>query len=421
MNPSGRNTQLAMALLIGMIIYGSLYPFAFHAVPDGVGPLRMLLNKWDETPGRGDFVSNILLYIPLGFVGMISVGKRASLWRLAAVVAIGATLSVMMESAQYYDAGRDPEATDVYSNTIGVIVGASIGWVFGQDFRWPLLGELSANRIPALLLMSWLGYRLYPYEPTINLHKYWDALKPIVLHPQLTWYSLCRQTAIWLTVAVLIEKIVGPTKSAAMFRRFAGFTLLASLIIISTWISLSQLSGMALAYLLWRAIRHQPRAPVVVAATLLGFYVVAFRLAPFDFAAVEGHYGWMPFLSFMQGSIDLDVQSFFEKVFLYGGLIWLLGQAGMGLRVAYSAVAGVLLLASVAEIYLPGRSAEITDAILALVIGEFIRAIEGGVRHIDPIIVVRQARVRSVWWFAARTAGADTLSRRISFSVDDAE
>ena len=261
---------------------------------------------------------------------------------------------------------------------MGTIIGASIGWVFGQDFRWPLLREIAANRIPALLLGAWIGYRLYPYEPTIDLHKYLNALKPVLVYPSLTAYALYRQATIWLTIAVLIEKIVGPERSQSVFRRFAGFILLSSIVIISTWLSLAQLVGMGLAYMIWRFLRPWPRAPVVIAATLLAIYVAAFRLEPFTLSVVGGHYGWMPFLSFMQGSIDLDVQSFFEKFFLYGGLIWLLAQAGMALRLASSAVAALLLATSGIEMYIPGRSAEITDAIFALIIGAFIQGVEAG-------------------------------------------
>ena len=43
------------------------------------GPLDTLLNGWDKTPGRGDFISNILLYMPLGFIGTITVGRRVGL------------------------------------------------------------------------------------------------------------------------------------------------------------------------------------------------------------------------------------------------------------------------------------------------------------------------------------------------------
>jgi hypothetical protein len=140
------------------------------------------------------------------------------------------------------------------------------------------------------------------------LHKYWDALKPLVLYPQMSSYSLFRQTAVWLTIAVLIEKIAGPTQSAAIFRRFAGFILLARGIpIISTWISISQIRGMVLAYGQWRVLRRWPRVPIVAAAILLCAYVTVFRLEPFELADFGGHYGWMPFLSFMKGSIDRPV------------------------------------------------------------------------------------------------------------------
>jgi hypothetical protein len=86
----------------------------------------------------------------------------------------------------------------------------------------------------------------------------------------------------------------------------------------------------------------------------------------------------MPFLSFMQGSIDVDVQSFLEKFFLYGGLIWLLSEAGVTTRLSILAVSAVVLLASFVQVFVPGRSAEITDAILALGTGEFLRALETG-------------------------------------------
>jgi hypothetical protein len=70
----------------------------------------------------------------------------------------------------------------------------------------------------------------------------------------------------------------------------------------------------------------------------------------------------------MQGSIDVDVLSFLEKFFLYGGLIWLLGEAGLSRRAAAGIVAATLLATSIAETYLPHRSAEITDALMAILI-----------------------------------------------------
>ena len=366
MKSSNAHLPLAMAAVVSVIAYGSLFPFMFHAAhPGGAGPLMTLLGTWDKTPGRGDFLSNILLYLPLGFTGAIAPGARASLRRLAAIVAFGMALSFTVECLQYYDSYRDTEATDLYANTLGTALGAAAGWFFGKDFRLPFFRELSTNRVPTLLLLAWLGYRLYPYVPTINLHKYWDALKPVVLHPELTAMGLLRQTAIWLCIRALADAIAGP-RGARFYWLFAGATFVASILILFTWINVAQIAGVVLAFLVWRLVGAR-RA--TVAAGLLGAYLVLFRLEPFQFDVTDEHFSWMPFLSFMRGSIDTDVQSFCEKFFLYGGLIWLMARAGVGLRLATGSVAMLLLATSAIEAIIPGRSAEVTDALLALAAG----------------------------------------------------
>jgi VanZ family protein len=402
LTPTVGNLRLALAAIVAMIAYGSLYPFAFHWVGDGVGPLHTLLYSWDKEPGRGDFISNILLYMPLGFIGTVTVGKRIGLNQLALTILIGIALSFAVEVVQYYDTGRDTEATDLYANTLGTAIGAGIGWFFGQDFRFPLLREISANRVPALLLTAWLGYRLYPYVPTIDLHKYWGALKPVFLYPQLTPDSLFRHVAIWLSICVMIEKIAGDHRASGLIRRFAVFLIFSCVLVISTRVTLAQIAGIVVAFAIWRILPTW-RARVVIAAATMGIYVVVFRLEPFVFSESSGAYSWMPFLSFMQGSIDIDVQSFFEKFFLYGGLIWLLAEVGLATRLATLLVAAIVLGTSFAEVFIPGRSAEITDAILALITGEFIRALEVGTT----------GRVRYSTIFRSGPAQPDTLSRRV--------
>ena len=97
--------------------------FDFHTDVGGIGPLATLLASWNKTPGRGDFISNILLYLPLGFVGATAPGRRASLRRLMLSSAVGVVLSISVELLQYYDGGRDTEATDFYANTLGTPLG----------------------------------------------------------------------------------------------------------------------------------------------------------------------------------------------------------------------------------------------------------------------------------------------------------
>jgi hypothetical protein len=69
----------------------------------------------------------------------------------------------------------------------------------------------------------------------------------------------------------------------------------------------------------------------------------------------------------------VNLQSFLEKVFYYGSSVWLSTEAGLRIRTAAVIVAAVLLCTSALEIYLPGRSAELTDMIMALVIAYLIK------------------------------------------------
>src|SRR5438270_12721061 len=68
------------------------------------------------------------------------------------------------------------------------------------------------------------------------------------------------------------------------------------------------------------------------------------------------------------GSLAINTLSLFEKTSLYGGLLFLVIRAGMRLRHAAPVLATCLFFTNWIETYLPGRSAGITDAVIALLI-----------------------------------------------------
>jgi hypothetical protein len=97
------------------------------------------------------------------------------------------------------------------------------------------------------------------------------------------------------------------------------------------------------------------------------------RLQPFRLSPVGHGFEWVPFLALVRAPIDVGLPAMIEKFFLYGGLIWLLMRAGLRLWRATVAVVLLLLFSSIVEMYMPGRSAGITDALLALLIGTLLR------------------------------------------------
>ncbi len=248
---------LAMALVIA---YGSLYPFDFSLPLAGPGPVQALLATWARKPGRGDFLANVLLYAPLGFFAALTVTDRLRpTSRFLVPILLGAILSISMELVQYYDVGRDTSAPDVYANVLGSALGALPGMIFGGFFHWPLMGEITANRIPVLLVLAWAAYRLYPFVPTIDLHKYWNALKPIILTPNFSGYDLFRHTAIWLTIFTLVSKIAATLRPSLLVPLFAAIVLSSKILIVSTTLSVAEVAGAVAAYLIWLAFHRRWR------------------------------------------------------------------------------------------------------------------------------------------------------------------
>jgi VanZ family protein len=132
---SNKGFLIAAPIIVAVILYGSLYPFTFYHPEGGVGPLKHLVQGWADPPGRGDFIANIFLYLPLGFFLSLAVaGSGRTLPRILLVTLAGGALSMTMELTQYYIAERVSAADDVYANLIGTLLGAIVGNFAGGNF-----------------------------------------------------------------------------------------------------------------------------------------------------------------------------------------------------------------------------------------------------------------------------------------------
>jgi VanZ family protein len=369
MNVPEKRFAIIVLLIISMIIYGSLYPFAFHWPAGGSGPIRSLLASWSERPGKADFLANVLLYLPLGFFAIHALPNVNHVVRFCITVALGTALSISMELTQYFDSGRVTAATDVYANVLGTMAGATVA-----TFARLQISSLSPNgarnhQVPLLLLAAWAGDRLYPFVPVIDLHKYWDAIKPLFLFSHLDIIELFRHAAIWSTVFVLVDEVAEGKRSIILFLALAFILVTGQVCVVDRSVSLPELIGITIALLWALGTAPFPRLRVLTVLIVLASYVLVERLEPFTFSVLGKQFGWVPFLGLLRGSLTVDVLSFLEKSFFYGALIWIMAKVGMRISVATLSVSGLLFLTSVAQLYLPGRSSEITDALLALAAG----------------------------------------------------
>lgn len=374
--PHRRGAVFAVLAVLAVIVHGSLWPYDFVARPGPVGPVDALILSIAGRPHFTDFLANVLLYSPLGVtLGLVLPGPR--LGRFVLAVAAGTALSVSMELTQFWDAGRVTDFYDACSNATGTALGALAALLLGASARVPFLGRIAANPVPAMLLVAMLGYRLAPYVPAADIHKYWAAVKPLLDMRPPDALAAFRYAAIWLTASALLAEIVGARHSVLAAALLAGFVLLSKIAIIGSVLSWAELAGVAGALVVWLILHRAGRGRTVVVAAVLLIQIVIDRLQPFGFQAVARPFGWLPFRGFLLGSLSVNVASFFEKLFLYGTLFWLLAQAGLRRVAAAGLVAGVLLSTSFAETFLPDRSAEITDALMALISAGLIVWLDG--------------------------------------------
>jgi glycopeptide antibiotics resistance protein len=332
--------------------------------------LNALLLSWNKPPaGLSDFIANLLLYVPLGFFGVLSL--RSPL-RLVLIAAFALALSTAVEIAQFFDVGRFTNMSDVYLNTSGAICGGLAGPLFEVRIRHRAQRISAMNPVPIALLLVLLVYQLYPYVPTIDAHQYWHSVRS-ALHPHLAFWLVFDYFAEWLTICYLVAAALRATFFVTAL--FAAFMFAAKIVIAGLALNASELVGAGCALLLWGGFPERLRSSAPLVFVLLGIMIFSVRLQPLDFHRPASSFGWVPFSGLVNGAAP-NVLAACEKVFLYGSLIWIGARTGMRLWLSIALVILLLIVVDSLQSPLFLRSGEILDVLTVLLLGGAVAAID---------------------------------------------
>jgi VanZ family protein len=353
------------------IVYGSLYPFAFRPFPGD--PLRALLATWGARASRGDLAGNVALYVPLGFFVSLAARRLGFAGRSALAAASGTALSIAVELAQLWTSGRQSALSDVIANAAGALFGGVAGaamWRRGNTRRFAIGGF---PLYPALVAACWLGHRLFPFVPTLDLHKYWHAVRPLVAAPAPAPAAVLRHAAAWLAVALLLEAIAGARRGTWALLALVPGVLGARVLIAGVTLSPGEVAGAGAAALLWTLWLSRAGRRELAIALLFTASIVVEALAPYRWSSQPHAFTWLPFDGFLRSSVASSVPSFLEKIFHYGALPWLWIRAGVHPAAAAVGAAVLVLGLRRAQMWLPGRSAEISDGLMVLLMAGLAR------------------------------------------------
>ena len=355
-----------------VVTYGSIYPFNFQLHTLDGDTYDRFIASCCLAFRPGDILGNIILFVPYGFLGMLApISGRGLGTRLGVVLVTGFVVALGVQIAQIYLPSRDENLQDVFWNMLGILVGILPALLSGKYMAGSAHRPQGVALVPALLIGSWLAYRLFPFVPSIDFQAIKDSLKPLLLTPQISPVEIFHDAVAWLIVAALLPRLL-PGKRLDLFLPLlmAGVFGLEVLIVQNS-LSATNVAGAVLALVLWWGLLKHIRGQAGALAMLLCVMLLVDGLAPFSLAAVAAPFNWLPFKGLLGGSMYLNVQSISEKVFLYGSLVYVLwqtrlGQTRLGQTAGICIATAIVALIELSQMFFTDHTPEITDPILVV-------------------------------------------------------
>ena len=356
-----------LLLVIGLIVYGSLYPWHFDFEGSGANPLWVLLHAWPRGIDRfvlRDIPINLLIYLPLGMAAFLAAARRhGRLVAFDAALLIALGLSASMEMLQIYDPGRTCSLIDVLCNVAGAAAGAATALVFRNEME--SLARCKPGRHgPAALLLAacWASYQLYPFFPLLSRTKLRASLDLLAGTASFSAVEIWASAAEWLAAALVLEALFGRLRPRWLLAAMACLPL--RLFIMERSVAIGEMLGAALALLLWSLLPERKR--LAAGVLLLASAIVLRELSPFRLAETPHPFSWIPFAATFDAERQSATVILLRKAFECGALVWLFRTLGISYARAAVAVAGSLAVLEAIQRYLPGRTPEITDSVVAL-------------------------------------------------------
>ncbi|CAA9892287.1 conserved membrane hypothetical protein [Candidatus Methylobacter favarea] len=345
-------------LVCVFIAYGSLYPFEFYAQISQES-IEAFLFSWRPSSSRGDVLGNIALFIPFGFLGY----RLQPLWRLSL---IGLLVAFGLQAAQLYLPTRLPALYDVYWNLAGIAIGFAGAYLLNPYALFQDSRIIAEKHSAIALLMLWGASQLLPLVPTLDWQSYKNAVKPLILSPRFVEADFLFLTVAWMVAAHFTEEVLGKLWRGIYLLISIMLVLALKIVIVRNQLNLSDLLAGITAAALFPLARQTTHSRTDLWAWLLLFSYLISALFPLQLQSETKSFSWLPFSGFLDGSMVANSRALCKKLFVFAGIFLLLKKAKSFSLLTVSAVTVVVTLVELWQLWIAGRTAEITDPLLVI-------------------------------------------------------
>jgi VanZ family protein len=360
--------RLLLAFITFLIIYGSLYPFNFIFQHIDKSLIAHLFSFSFGLSGITDLISNIVLFIPFGFICIKCFNaKTNTLTKITITLTVAFTLAFGIQVIQLLTPERIPSGSDATWNMVGCLIG-----MFLAKFKLPNTSYFqnikhSSAIIPFTLACALLLYNLAPFVPSLDIQSLKNNLKALISVSNINVFWAFEKTVLWLVAFYFLNKTNISNHQSRVFIGLVFCILAIKLFLISGGGKLDHLISGISALFIWFIAK--PLLNRKSMAFLLIMAIIVMNFEPFQLREQISSFLWMPFSGSLGGNLILNIFAVSKKVLIYASLVWLISQSGLQIKKATLIVFGFVFIIEYLQIFFTSATPEITDSLLVLITG----------------------------------------------------
>ena len=385
------------------ILYGTLIPFSFCNIDSCLNE-NLTKISWIPLIDRGgtrvsitDVVQNVIFYLPFGLLGYLTL-KQTKLLSFMYVTLIGATLSIFGESLQLLTHDRVSSVTDVVTNSIGTLMGATstaiaakmLSNIFNKE-QYKIYTDDYVFRLIIVAFCLVVVGLTEPFDFSLDVGIIWRKSVTIINNPLhfslplkdefvagLRFYIFSALLTFWFRKS----QYSSPILKGVLYACLCGVTLEFLQIIIQSRMPNAQdilvviiaslMGGIFIMNRPYFTIQHPFNRILAVAIVMLTWFSAGVQgLSPFELNNQYQKFKWIPFSTYYDQTNFVALSNFIESMLIYFPMGFIL--QGLSRRDNRLFSIGFVTLIMAASIELPqgwilGRYPTITD-ILGAVMG----------------------------------------------------